>query len=185
MAILILGVLMFIGIHCVPTFPSLRQQLVDRFGEKSYKGIFSLIALIGLAVIVIGKVLAEFVPVWQPPAWGRHVAMALMLPVFALLASANMPTNLKRYTRHPMLWGVTLWSIAHLLANGDLASLILFGSLGTFSLVDMWSANARGAMKSETRFSTRSDIVVVVIGIVVYGVFLFLHPYLFGVSVIL
>ncbi|MDH3692398.1 MAG: NnrU family protein [Gammaproteobacteria bacterium] len=184
MSLLILGVCVFVGIHLVPSFPSLRQNFVDRLGEGAYKGGFALFALVGLVIIVMGKASAEFVPIWQAPAWGRLVAMVVMLPVFILLAAANMPTNIKRFTRHPMLWGVALWSVSHLLANGDLASLILFGSFGVFAGVGMWSANLRGATKTDQVFSVTNDVTVVVVGIVAYGIFLFLHPYLFGVPVI-
>lgn len=182
---LILGVIVFFGIHLLPSFPSVRQSLFDRLGEIRYKGVYSLIALGGLVLIIVGKAYAEFVPVWEPPAWGRHLAMTLMPLSFMLLASANMPTNIKRFTRHPMLWGITLWAGAHLTANGDLASLMLFGAFGTFALFDMWSANRRGSTKSEARYPLGKDAIVVVAGLVVYGVFLFAHPYLFRVPVIL
>jgi uncharacterized membrane protein len=101
-----------------------------------------------------------------------------------LLAGAYVPTNIKRFTAHPMLWAVTVWAAAHLLANGDLASLVLFGGLGTFALVDMWSANVRGAEVVATRQPLFKDLATVIAGLVAYGVFLALHSYLFGVSVI-
>ena len=83
-----------------------------------------------------------------------------------------------------MLWGVTLWSIAHLLANGDLASILLFGSFGLFSLFNMFSANLRGAKKQQTKYAFSKDAIVIVASVVVYGILVFLHPYLFGVKVI-
>jgi len=95
-----------------------------------------------------------------------------------------MKTNLKRVTRHPMLWGVTLWSVAHLIANGDLASILLFGSFVVFSLLLMLSANMRGVKKSRTKQLIIFDVLVVIAGFFVYVVFIMLHPHLIGISVI-
>jgi len=100
-----------------------------------------------------------------------------------LLVAAFMPTNLKRVTRHPMLWGVTIWAAAHLLTNGDLASLILFGSFGVFSLFDMGSANRRGAELSSTAVPYWRDLLVIVVGGMVYLAFFSGHAWLFGVPV--
>ena len=184
MILLAAGVLVFVGIHALPSFPAARLALIERLGEGPYKGMFSLVALTGVVLIVVGKAYADFVPVWQPPVWGRHFTVIVMLPVFVLLAGANMRGNLKRFTRHPMLWGIALWSVGHLLANGDLASLILFGGFGLFALVDMWSANQRGAAKSNEKRPFKSDVIVVAAGTLAYVVLLFLHPYLFRVPAI-
>lgn len=185
MALLVAGLVLFIGIHLVPSVPALRAGLVARFGENPYKGIYSVIALAGLVLIIIGKGAAEFEPLYAPPLWGRHVAMILMPVSLILFPAANMPTNIKRFTRHPMLWGLTLWSVAHLLANGDLASVLLFGGLGAFGLFAMWSANRRGAQKSTTVLPIAKDVMVVVAGLVAWAVLLFLHPYLFGVPAVI
>ncbi len=184
MGLLVVGVVILVGIHLVPSVTALRQRLVQSLGENTYKGVFSVIALLGLGLMVVGKGMAEFVPVWQPPVWGKDVAPLIMPAAFVLLAAAYLPTNIKRVTRHPMLWGITLWAAAHILANGDLASLVLFGGLGAFSLFAMWSANLRGAARSQTRHPLKKDIIDVAAGILVYGIFLFLHPYLFGVPAV-
>src|SRR5229473_1884924 len=184
MFFLVLGIVIFVGIHLLPTFVSLRQRLVARLGAGLYKGAFSVIALAGLILIVVGMATADFQPVWEPPAWGRTAALATMPLSLILLAAANIPSNIKRYTRHPMLWGVFIWSVAHLLANGNLAALVLFGSLGAFSLFDMLSANMRGASKQETVYPITKDAITIVAGLAAYGALLFLHPYFFGVSII-
>ncbi|MFQ5993802.1 MAG: NnrU family protein [Acidiferrobacterales bacterium] len=183
MSVLILGLVVFLGIHLVPTFSDLRQGLIQRFGERGYKGVFAAISLAGLILIIVGKGRADFVPLWQPPVWGRHIAPLLMLLAFVLLSAAYLPSNVKRFTAHPMLWAVTLWSAAHLLANGDLASLLLFGTIGLFALFDMVSANMRGDTKSKTRYALTKDVIAVAIGLVAYVVLVVLHPYLFGVPV--
>lgn len=180
MILLIIGLILFIGAHAAPTFAGLRSSLVSSLGAKGYKGLFSLLALTGLVLVAIGKGRADFVALYDPPAWGRHATMMLVLIAFILLPAAHMPTNLKRFTRHPMLWGVTLWGLGHLLANGDLASVVLFGSLAVYSLLAMLSLNRRGAKLQEERVPLRKDVVVVVAGLSVYVLFVFLHPYLFG-----
>lgn len=179
--LLSLGMVLFIGIHLLPTASGLRSGFVGRLGEDRYRGMFAAIAFAGLILIIVGKAYAPYVHLWVPPVWGRHAAHGLMLPALILLPAANMPTNIKRFTRHPMLWGVTLWALAHLLANGDLASLILFGGFGVYSLFDMWSANRRGATLSTEMLPMKKDVMVVVAGLVTYALFAFLHPYLFRV----
>lgn len=184
MALLVLGLFVFVGIHLVPTFASARQRLITRFGAGAYKGGFTVISFIGLILLIIGKANAEFVPLWTPATWGARAAMFLMPFSFMLLAAAYLPSNVKRLTAHPMLLGVTLWSAAHLAANGDLASVILFGGLGAFALFDMWSANRRGAAPSRVAQPITRDLAVVGAGLVAYGAVLFLHPYLFGVRAV-
>ena len=184
MNLLILGIVIFVGVHLLPSFVALRRAAMDRLGPGAYKGLFSLLSLAGLVLMVIGKHLAGTEPLWQPPAWGRSAALILLLPALVLLAAAYMPSNIKRYTRHPMLWGVTLWSAGHLLANGDRASLLLFGSLGVYALFDMLSANLRGAVKQVKVYPRVKDGATVAAGLGVYVVLLWLHPYLFGVAVL-
>ncbi len=184
MPLLIAGMLLLIGIHLLPSFPALRQRLVNLLGMIAYQAGFALIALVGLLLIVIGYSEAELTPLWQPPAWGRQVNLVLMVPALILLVAAYLPSNIKRYTRHPMLWGVTLWSLGHLLSNGDAASLILFGGLGLYALFDMLSANLRGATRQQQAVSAGRELLTVSGGIIAYLVLLYLHPQLFGVNVI-
>ena len=184
MSLLILGLVIFIGVHLLPGFVSVRLAIIKRLGPGAYKGLFSLLSLLGLVLIVIGKYRADFQPLWQPPAWGRDAALVLLLPALVLLAAANMPSNIKRFTRHPMLWGVTLWSAGHLLANGDRAALLLFGSLGLYALLDMLSANRRGAPKPVKAYPLAKDGMTLAAGFAAYGVLLWLHPYLFGAAVL-
>jgi uncharacterized membrane protein len=180
MTLLVIGLILFIGAHAIPTFTGLRSNLVSRLGEKRYKATFALLALAGLVLAAIGKGRADFVFLYDPPAWGRHATMTLVLIAFILLPAAHMPNNIRRFTRHPMLWGVTLWGLGHLLANGDMASVILFGSLAVYSLLAMVSLNRRGASLHQERVPLRKDAMVVVAGLIVYVIFVFLHPYLFG-----
>jgi len=183
MTLLIVGVALFIGAHLIPSVPSLRDRLKRQVGGNAYRGLFALVSLVGFVLLVMGMGRAPFVPLWDPPAWGHRVPVFGMLLALTLFVAAFMPTNLKRLTRHPMLWGVTLWAAVHLVANGDLASLILFGSFGAFSLFDMWSANQRGARLSSKAVPYWRDLLVVAVGGVVYMGLLHSHALLFGMPV--
>ena len=183
MTLLVLGVALFLGVHLVPS-TGLRGRLVERIGMGRYKGLFSVVALIGLVLIIIGKGRAPMVPLWDPPSWGFTAAVLGMPLALMLFIASSSPTNIKRVTRHPMLWGVTLWAGLHLLSNGDLASLILFGSFGAFALFDMWSANRRGASLSTEKKPLWGDVLVVVVGFAAYGLFLYFHESLFGRTVL-
>jgi len=184
MITLILGLLLFFGIHLLPSAIDLRRSLLTRLGEGTYKGLYSVISLLGLILIIVGMAAADFQSIWLPASWARSIAVPLMLPSFILLAAANMPSNIKRFTRHPMLWGVTLWAALHLLANGDLASMILFGAFGLFALLGRLSANRRGAQKQQQVLPLAKDLIAVAAGLVAYVFFLVLHPTLFGVAVV-
>ncbi len=157
---------------------------MERLGEVGYKGCFALIAIAGLILIAVGMGQRDILSVWEPPMFLSHLSIVLMLPVFILLGAAYIPCNIKRFTNHPMLWGVTFWSFAHLLVNGDLGSILLFGSFLLYSLYDMWSANRRGAEKSRKTRPIVYDAAVAVVGIVVYVLMFLLHPYFIGVSII-
>ena len=183
MTLLILGVALFIGAHLIPSAPSLRNQLKKQVGGNAYRGLFAFVSLIGFVMLVIGMGRAPLVQVWNPPAWGLRVPVFAMPVALTVFVAAFMPTNLKRVTRHPMLWGVTVWAAAHLMANGDLASLILFGSFGSFSLFDMWSANRRGAELSTTVVPYWRDVLVIAVGAILYVGLLHSHGMLFGIPV--
>ena len=176
MYLLLLGLAIFIGIHLVPSFPRLRRGLLDRFGEKIYKGMFAVIAILGIVVLTIGKSHAPFMQVWEPPFWGRDASYVFMVFAFILVTAAYLPSNIRRFTRHPMLWGVTLWSIAHLLSKGDVAALAIFIAIGLFALFDMVSSNIRGARLSDEKLPLNKDLTVVLIGVVTYFVVLTIHP---------
>jgi len=184
MSLLLVGLILFFAIHLLPVSVSLRQQAVERLGEYGYKGVFALVSLLGLTLIVYAMGEREYIVIWQPPVWPQHLALVMMLPASILLVAAYMPTNVKRYTRHPMLWGVSIWAIAHLLANGDLGSMILFFSFLVYSLFDMWSSNRRGANKRQDPRPLFFDVGVVVAGTAVYALLYYLHPHISGVPVL-
>jgi uncharacterized membrane protein len=142
-------------------------------------------SVVGFMLVATGVPFADIVQVYEPPVWGRRVTVTLMPLAFVMLTALLLPTNIKRITRHPMLWSFAIWSVAHLLANGDLASILLFGSFGAYSVFSMWSLTRRGAQKSTQRYSPAWDVLVILIGIVVYIAVVYLHTFLFGVPAIL
>ena len=146
LAILILGLAIFIGAHVFVSLRGHREQLIARIGEGPYKGAFSLVSILGLVLIVYGFALYRRsgpIPVWYPPDFLRHVSEALMWPAFVLVAAAYIPGQIKKTLKHPMLAGVKLWAFAHLLANGRLAGMVLFGSFLAWAVADYISARRR------------------------------------------
>jgi uncharacterized membrane protein len=161
----------------------LRAHLTDFKGEDRYKLGFSLAAAVGLGLVIYGKSVAPRIAVYEPPGWTAHISWFMMWLAVTIFPAAYLPTNLKRVMRHPFLWGVTLWAVAHLLTNGDLASLLLFGSFAAYALFDMGSANRRGAAVSPLRHPLWRDGVLVAVGTAAYLALVRLHPLLFGVGV--
>ncbi|AKR55130.1 NnrU family protein, required for expression of nitric oxide and nitrite reductases (Nir and Nor) [Devosia sp. H5989] len=185
MWILIAGLVVFFAIHCIRIVaPDFRERQLAQ-NERRWKGIYSLVSLVGLGLIIWGWWVyrGEAPEIYEPPAWGRHVTMLLVLLAFILLAASNMPAGyIKTWVQHPMLTGVFLWALGHLLANGDQASLLLFGSFLVYSLLDRIAVAVRPA-PPVAFVSARSDVLAIVIGVVIYAIFvLYLHGLLFGVS---
>ena len=188
MLILILGLALFLGVHSVRIVaPGFREAKVAAWGENRWKGLYSLASFAGLALIIIGYGLARQNPVmlYWPPLWMRHIALVLMMPVFVFFAAAYIPGRIKTALKHPMLAAVKLWAVAHLLANGTLADVLLFGSFLVWAIVDRISVKRRPVAEAPPGLppSPANDVVALVIGGTVYVVFLlFLHQWLFGVS---
>jgi len=188
LAILILGLLVFLATHVFVTFRDHRARLVERLGRNGYRGLFSLVAIVGLVLIVWGY--GDYrahgsIQIWSPPAFMRHATIGLMLFAVIFLTAAFIPSHIKTALKHPMLASVKTWAFAHLLSNGDLGSILLFG---TFLA---WGVYARIAAKRRGDFGTAAapagwgnDIVVVLLGVVIYLALGFaFHPIVIGVPV--
>lgn len=191
MMVLIVGLILFLGVHLVPTSPELRDGLKERIGEVPYKIIFSLLSLIGLVVIVLGFHKLQLHPgknpiLWEPPVWTRHIAVALMLPAMIFLVAAVIPSRIRTAVRHPMLIAIKTWAFAHLIANGDLGAFLLFGSFLAFAVYDRISVKRRGAqgpLGAAAPSSPINDVIVIVLGVALYAALLFGgHQWLIGVS---
>lgn len=190
MILLLLGLLLFIGIHALPMQPQVRNGLASRFGELTYKGVFALVAAVGFALIVLGYHKIQMMPgknpqLWTPPQWGRHVTMLLMLPVFPLLIETYLPGRIAAVVRHPMITAVKFWALAHLFVRGDAASLLLFAGFLAWAVVDRISLKRRersGLVRAKSG-GVVNDVVAVVLGLLLYAVFAkWGHAALIGVN---
>jgi uncharacterized membrane protein len=187
MAVLIVGLALFLGVHSIAiASPELRNGAVQRFGEGAWKGLYGLVSLAGFVLIIYGFGLARQSPVvlYAPPAWMRHVTFLLMLPVFPLLVAAYLPGRIKSATNHPMLAAVKFWAFAHLLANGTLADVVLFGGFLAWAVLDRISFKRRPPQKLRTAAARPfNDATAIVLGLALYGLFVtWAHVRLFGVS---
>jgi len=184
MQVLILGLVLFLGIHLVPALPALRNKLFDRLGENPYKGMFSVISAIGLVLIVIGYAKAPSAPqLFDPFPAAIKIAPFAMIISFVLLAAANMKTHIRHAIKHPMLIGIGIWAAVHLLANGHAKASLLFGAFLAYAAIDLFSAVRRKAVKPVTP-AVRQDVVATVAGIVLALLVMTFHRTLFGVTVV-
>jgi uncharacterized membrane protein len=187
MTVLILGLVIFLGTHSLAIFvPSWRDGLRQRLGEGGWKAGVGVIALIGLVLICYGFHLARLDPivVYSPPRWLRHVAFLLMLPVFPLLYASGLPGRIRTAAKHPMLVAVKFWALAHLLANGRLADMLLFGGFLAWAVLDRISLKRRPPQVLRLAPARPwNDALAVILGLVTYVfVILWAHARLFGVS---
>ena len=189
MGILILGLIIFFGIHSVSIInASWRDRMVAKLGELPWKGIYSLISLVGFVLIIQGYGLAraDAVVLYFPPAWLSHLAMLLLIPVFPLLLAAYLPGRIKATVKHPMLTSTKLWALAHLLANGMLADVLLFGAFLVWAGFDRMSMKHRTARALPGPAPSKvNDIIAVVGGLMLHVAFvLWLHTWLIGAPLI-
>ncbi len=185
MVLLILGLIVFFGIHLVPVVPGARANAVQAIGEMPFKIAFSIASVLGLVLIIWGYGAAQNANVilWEPPVWTRHLATLFMLFAMIAIAAAYVPSRIRDVLRHPMLVAIKIWAFAHLLANGDLISLLLFGSFLAYAVVDRISVKRRGALGPLGAKSggLTGDIAAVAIGVAGYLFLLFYgHAWLFG-----
>ena len=184
MWLLILGWVLFLGAHLTPGVLGKREQLVNRLGEQRFLGLYIATSVTGMVCIIAGKVIAPFVNVWYPPAWGMEVAGILVLLGCVFVTALLLPTNLRRLLHHPMLWGIASWGVGHLFANGDIASMLLFGGFAAFALLSIWSLNRRGKRGDQNKYAAWQDLLAVITGLVAYAALLWLHPLLSGVAIL-
>lgn len=188
---LVLGLVLFIGVHSVAIVaPAWRNAMVRRMGAPVWKGVYSLVAVAGLVLIVHGYGAARAAPVWLyfPPEWTRHLGMLLLAPVFPLALSAYLPGRIRATLKHPLLAALKLWALAHLLMNGALADVVLFGALLAWAVVDRISVKRRGerpAAAPSLPGTAFNDAIAVVGGLAIYVLFVLgAHEWLIGVPVI-
>lgn len=186
---LILGLVVLLGAHVFVTFRAPRAALIARLGQ-GYRALFALVSLVGLVLVIwgFGEYRAHgWIQIWSPPAVMRDIMMPLVLLAVIVLVSAFIPSRIRKLVKHPMLTSVKTWALAHLLANGDLGGIILFGSFLLWGGYSRVAAKRRGDIGAAAKFvpsGWTNDIIVVVLGT---GIFLALgfwfHPYVIGLPV--
>lgn len=185
------GLIVFFGLHFFSSFRTREAHgLETRIGKGPYKGLYSILSLVGFIAMIWGfdtirwdQPDQSWPQVWSPPTWTRHVNMALMLPALILLVATYMPTGyIKKAVKHPMLTAVKLWALGHLISNGDLGGMILFGAFLVYGVVDRIAVKRRGdvgAAKAAPHII--GDLLALAVGSAVYALILFdLHGRLFG-----
>jgi uncharacterized membrane protein len=191
---LILGLIVFLGIHGLTMNRPSRSRLIKRVGVGPYKGLYSLASLVGLVLIIYGYGVyrnAGMIPVWSPPYWTRHITFLLVLIAFVFVPAAYAPTHIKATLKHPMITAVMLWSLGHLLVRGDLGSILMFGAFLLWGVVARISMAQRAPDDEqgpplpmrEPRWGAYA--VAVGVGVFVYVLFLvWLHRLLIGVQLL-
>jgi uncharacterized membrane protein len=186
LAVEIIGLVIFLGAHVFVTRRGERAALIARLGAWPYRGLFSLVSIVGLGLIVYGFAqyrASGLIPVWNPPLWTRHIVIALMWPASILIAAAYIPGNIKKAVKHPLLVGVKTWAFAHLCANGDLGGIILFGSVLAWAVYDRISLKYRSDPSGlQIPYGgTKNDIIAIIVGTIIYlALGLVFHPVVVG-----
>lgn len=187
LAILILGLIVFLGAHVFVTMRDRRAAAIARLGY-GYRVIFALVSLVGLVLIIYGYAQYRahgWIQIWNPPHFLHHITVGLMLIAVILVLAAYIPSHIRTRAKHPMLAGIKLWAFAHLLSNGDLGSILLFGSFLAWGVYARIAAKKRGDRGSQVApVGWTNDIIAVVLGIVVYLALGYVfHPIVIGVPV--
>jgi uncharacterized membrane protein len=188
--VMILGLVLFLGVHMLTTQRELRGQIIASVGEGGYKIAYALASAAGLALIVWGFAhyrATGWIDVWVPPVAFKHIAVALMLPAVILVVASYIRGRIYTTLKHPMLAGVKLWAAAHLLANGDLGSIILFGSFLGWAVFDRISLKRRGDAGAPPIpvGGPTNDLIAIAVGVVAYLALAFaFHPVVIGVPVV-
>jgi uncharacterized membrane protein len=190
---LILGLVLFLGMHAFTMNREARWRLIERIGAGRYRIAYSVAAVLGLVLIIWGYGHyrdAGMIPVWYPPDWTRHITFLLVLLAFILLATAHAPSHIRAFVKHPMITAVILWSLGHLLVRGDLGSILMFGGFFAWGVLARISMAMRAAGDVQGPAPVRAprwsaDAISVVLGVVVYVAFIVWgHPWLIGVPLI-
>lgn len=185
MLLLVIGVLLFAGVHLIRGLaPGLRQQLWDKLGEGGYKGLFSLLILSSIVLMVFGWRSATPQFIYAAPLSFGAVTLLLIATGFLLFVVSGRQSRLRRIIRHPQLTGVTLWAGTHLLLNGDSRSVVLFGGLAVWSILEMLVISRReGAWVKEEAPGWGTEMASAAMAVVAIGVVIYVHRWIAGVAI--
>ncbi|WP_028747060.1 NnrU family protein [Rhizobium mesoamericanum] len=190
MALLIVGIIIFLGLHLIRVIaPGLRQSMIDSLGENGWKGVYSVVSILSLILLIYGFGQARQVTgvLYTPPVWMAHITLILMLLALICLAASLLPAgHIAVRTKHPMVLSVKIWAFAHLLANGETSSVLLFGAFlawGVILRIALKRRERAGGLTLRPFVSGRYDLYAVVIGAVAWALITFkLHELLIGVA---
>ena len=184
MPYLIAGLIIFFAVHSLPMMEETRARIIERVGVLTYKAGFALISILGLALIIAGRGAMDFTEIWQPFGWLRFATVLLMFPAVLLVVSAYGPDNsFRRILGHPMVLGVELWAIAHLLINGDLASILFFGPFLLWAVFAFASASRRKPPVGG-RAKLLNDVLFIAAAVIIYVGAIRGHEWFAGVSLV-
>ena len=190
MNLIISGIVLFGGVHVLSILlPGLRDGIRDAVGTGRFKGIYALLSFIGLGLLIKGYIDARasgdgYELLYEPAAGAKHITMLLVLLGFILLAASHGKGHLRRWVRNPMSIGIVLWATGHLIANGERATVAIFGMFLVVGLLDIIFSTMRGK-RPVYEPNVRSDIIAVVAGLVLYAIFLFgFHPFVLQIPVV-
>jgi len=190
LGILIVGLAVFLATHVFVSFREARARVIERVGLSLYRTLFVIISLVGLALIIWGYAqyrAHDLIQLWSPPAFMRHIAIGLVFFAAIFIVAAFFPSHIKTRLKHPMLAGVKAWALAHLLSNGDLGSVLLFGTFLAWGVYARIAAKRRGdigAAATPAPDGWTSDVIVVALGTAIFlALGFWFHPYVIGVPV--
>ncbi len=179
MTLLVLGLVLWTAAHFFKRLaPGARAGLTQSLGAGPSKGVVAAVILVGLILTIVGYRRADFTPLYDPPSWGVHLNNLLMLIAVGLFATSHSKSRVRGWLRNPMLTSVVVWAVAHLLVNGDVASLVLFGWLGLWALANILTIDAQDPVKPAPVASVAGDVRLVVITLVVFAVIVAIHTWL-------
>ena len=190
LGILIVGLAVFLATHVFVSFREARARVIERVGLSLYRTLFVIISLVGLALIIWGYAqyrAHDLIQLWSPPAFMRHITIGLVFFAAIFIVAAFFPSHIKTRLKHPMLAGVKAWALAHLLSNGDLGSVLLFGTFLAWGVYARIAAKRRGDMGAAATPAPdgwTSDVIVVALGTAIFlALGFWFHPYVIGVPV--
>jgi len=190
LGILILGLAVFLATHVFVSFREARASVIERVGLSLYRTLFAIVSFVGLALIIWGYAqyrAHDLIQLWSPPAFMRHITIGLVFFAAIFVVAAFFPSHIKTRLKHPMLAGVKTWALAHLLSNGDLGSVLLFGTFLAWGVYARIAAKRRGdigAAATPAPDGWTSDVIVVALGTAIFlALGFWFHPYVIGVPV--
>ena len=186
MTLLIIGLALWYATHLLPMWaPGRRAAMAGKLGEGAYKGLYALVTIGAVVLMVIGYQRAEWVDVWSPPAFLWHLNNLLMLLAIFVFIAGSFASPVRRVIRHPQFTGVKIWTLAHLLVNGDLASIVLFGGMLAWAVLAMIGTNRRdGRREKPPAANVHGLLIHIAVGLAVYGGVAYVHGWLLGVPVL-